>query len=226
LLLQESSWDGCGTATGSFSTPARADGPDYNTFAVKSLLEIHPRANFWDNCWSKPHFNRALPLLSAAKPSNQRSKGLTPAAGAAAAFPLIALCSCQAEVGASSSSSSLACVHVYAFSARRRRAGAGRRREGPAGSEQTPLAGATRMARASECRNSHLYYYSIKFALSTYATLFSVGAPVAFLSFLASPPHRTTPVGWILLFSVKISPFKASNPCGKTWCPEAPGAWS
>ncbi|KAM6341846.1 tetraspanin-15-like [Podargus strigoides] len=30
------------------------------------------------------------------------------------------------------------------------------------------------MARASECRNSHLYYYSIKFALSTYATLFSI----------------------------------------------------
>ncbi|NXS65001.1 TSN15 protein, partial [Pandion haliaetus] len=29
------------------------------------------------------------------------------------------------------------------------------------------------MAQASECRNSHLYYYSIKFALSTYATLFS-----------------------------------------------------
>ncbi|KAK4808333.1 hypothetical protein QYF61_024212 [Mycteria americana] len=30
------------------------------------------------------------------------------------------------------------------------------------------------MAQASECRNSHLYYYSIKFALSTYATLFSI----------------------------------------------------
>ncbi|KFQ05540.1 Tetraspanin-15, partial [Haliaeetus albicilla] len=30
------------------------------------------------------------------------------------------------------------------------------------------------MSRASECRNSHLYYYSIKFALSTYATLFSI----------------------------------------------------
>ncbi|NWX12024.1 TSN15 protein, partial [Aegotheles bennettii] len=30
------------------------------------------------------------------------------------------------------------------------------------------------MAQGSECRNSHLYYYSIKFALSTYATLFSV----------------------------------------------------
>ncbi|XP_033926382.1 tetraspanin-15-like [Melopsittacus undulatus] len=30
------------------------------------------------------------------------------------------------------------------------------------------------MAPAAECRNSHLYYYSIKFALSTYATLFSI----------------------------------------------------
>ncbi|XP_052662671.1 tetraspanin-15-like isoform X1 [Harpia harpyja] len=30
------------------------------------------------------------------------------------------------------------------------------------------------MAQASECRNSHLYYYGIKFALSTYATLFSI----------------------------------------------------
>ncbi|XP_069733840.1 tetraspanin-15-like [Phaenicophaeus curvirostris] len=30
------------------------------------------------------------------------------------------------------------------------------------------------MAQASECRNSHLYYYSVKFALSTYATLFSI----------------------------------------------------
>ncbi|XP_030366030.1 tetraspanin-15-like [Strigops habroptila] len=30
------------------------------------------------------------------------------------------------------------------------------------------------MAPASGCRNSHLYYYSIKFALSTYATLFSI----------------------------------------------------
>ncbi|NXE28095.1 TSN15 protein, partial [Ardeotis kori] len=30
------------------------------------------------------------------------------------------------------------------------------------------------MAGASECRNSHLYYYSIKFALSAYATLFSI----------------------------------------------------
>ncbi|XP_026718808.1 tetraspanin-15-like [Athene cunicularia] len=30
------------------------------------------------------------------------------------------------------------------------------------------------MAQGSECRNSHLYYYSIKFALSTYATLFSI----------------------------------------------------
>lgn len=78
-------------------------------------------------------------------------------------------------------------MHVYAFSAQRRRAGAGRSREGPVGSEQTPLAGAVRMAQASECRNSHLYYYSIKFALSTYATLFSVGALVAFLSFLAFP---------------------------------------
>ncbi|KAK2520051.1 tetraspanin-15 [Columba livia] len=29
------------------------------------------------------------------------------------------------------------------------------------------------MPQGSECRNSHLYYYSIKFALSTYATLFS-----------------------------------------------------
>ncbi|XP_068518586.1 tetraspanin-15-like isoform X3 [Anas acuta] len=30
------------------------------------------------------------------------------------------------------------------------------------------------MAQASECRNSLLYYYSVKFALSTYATLFSI----------------------------------------------------
>uniref|UniRef100_A0A669Q1C0 Tetraspanin-15 n=1 Tax=Phasianus colchicus TaxID=9054 RepID=A0A669Q1C0_PHACC len=30
------------------------------------------------------------------------------------------------------------------------------------------------MAQGSECRNSLLYYYSIKFALSTYATLFSI----------------------------------------------------
>ncbi|XP_061204235.1 tetraspanin-15-like isoform X1 [Neopsephotus bourkii] len=30
------------------------------------------------------------------------------------------------------------------------------------------------MAPAAQCRNSHLYYYSIKFALSTYATLFSI----------------------------------------------------
>ncbi|NXL95395.1 TSN15 protein, partial [Alectura lathami] len=30
------------------------------------------------------------------------------------------------------------------------------------------------MARGSECRNSRLYYYSIKFALSTYATFFSI----------------------------------------------------
>ncbi|NXW45797.1 TSN15 protein, partial [Nyctiprogne leucopyga] len=30
------------------------------------------------------------------------------------------------------------------------------------------------MAPSSECRDSHLYYYSIKFALSTYATLFSI----------------------------------------------------
>ncbi|KAM6331377.1 tetraspanin-15-like isoform 2-T3 [Alca torda] len=30
------------------------------------------------------------------------------------------------------------------------------------------------MAQASECRNSRLYYYSIKFALSAYATLFSI----------------------------------------------------
>ncbi|XP_051496672.1 tetraspanin-15-like isoform X3 [Apus apus] len=30
------------------------------------------------------------------------------------------------------------------------------------------------MAQTSRCRNSHLYYYIIKFALSTYATLFSI----------------------------------------------------
>ncbi|OPJ86904.1 tetraspanin-15 [Patagioenas fasciata monilis] len=30
------------------------------------------------------------------------------------------------------------------------------------------------MPQGSECRNSHLYYYSIKFALSAYATLFSI----------------------------------------------------
>ncbi|XP_010721460.1 tetraspanin-15-like isoform X1 [Meleagris gallopavo] len=30
------------------------------------------------------------------------------------------------------------------------------------------------MAQGSECRNSLLYYYSVKFALSTYATLFSI----------------------------------------------------
>ncbi|XP_014800955.1 PREDICTED: tetraspanin-15-like [Calidris pugnax] len=30
------------------------------------------------------------------------------------------------------------------------------------------------MAPASQCRNSHLYYYGIKFALSIYATLFSI----------------------------------------------------
>ncbi|NXC30157.1 TSN15 protein, partial [Campylorhamphus procurvoides] len=30
------------------------------------------------------------------------------------------------------------------------------------------------MARDSRCRNSHLYYYGIKFALSTYSTLFSL----------------------------------------------------
>ena len=145
-------------------------------------------------------------MLSAAKPSKKLSKGLTPAACAAAAFPLIALCSCQAEVGASSSSSRLACVHVYVFSARRRRAGAGRSREGPAGSEQTPLAGATRMAQASECRNSHLYYYSVKFALSTYATLFSVGAPVAFLSFPVFPPLTVPPLWVGFYFSVSKFP--------------------
>ncbi|XP_032841072.1 tetraspanin-15 isoform X2 [Tyto alba] len=53
-------------------------------------------------------------------------------------------------------------------------AGAGRRGEGPPGRQQTPLAGAARMAQASKCRNPHLYYYSVKFALSTYATLFSI----------------------------------------------------
>ncbi|NXS63794.1 TSN15 protein, partial [Brachypteracias leptosomus] len=36
------------------------------------------------------------------------------------------------------------------------------------------------MAQASECRNSHLYYYSIKFALSAYATLFSILGLVIF----------------------------------------------
>ncbi|XP_051667877.1 tetraspanin-15-like isoform X1 [Manacus candei] len=30
------------------------------------------------------------------------------------------------------------------------------------------------MAQDSQCQNSHLYYYSIKFALSTYSTLFSI----------------------------------------------------
>ncbi|XP_010002235.1 PREDICTED: tetraspanin-15-like [Chaetura pelagica] len=30
------------------------------------------------------------------------------------------------------------------------------------------------MAQTSQCRNSHLYYYIIKFSLSTYATLFSI----------------------------------------------------
>ncbi|XP_055552020.1 tetraspanin-15-like isoform X2 [Falco cherrug] len=81
----------------------------------------------------------------------------------------------QAEVGAISSSSRLVCVHVYALSARQRTPGAGRSREDLAGSsEQTPLTGVARMAQASECRNSHFYYYSIKFALSTYATLFSI----------------------------------------------------
>lgn len=144
-------------------------------------------------------------MLSAAKPGNELREGLTPAACAAAAFPLIALCSCQAEVGASSSSLSLASVHVYAFSAPRQRAGAGRSREGPVGSKQTPLDGATRMAQASECRNSHLYYYSIKFALSTYATLFSVGAPVAFLSFLVFLPTILPP--WVgFYFSVSRFP--------------------
>lgn len=144
-------------------------------------------------------------MLLAAKPSNKLSKGLTPATCAAAAFSLIAPCFCQAEVGGSSSSSRLACVHVYAFSARRRRAGADRSRDGPAGSEQTPLAGTARMAQASECRNSHLYYYSIKFALSTYATLFSVGAPVAFLSFLVFP--STIPPLWVgFYFSVSKFP--------------------
>lgn len=71
------------------------------------------------------------------------------------------------------------------------------------GSERTPLVAAARMARASECRNSHLYYYGIKFALSTYATLFSVGAPVAFLSFLVFPhplPALYHPAGLDLTF--------------------------
>lgn len=56
-----------------------------------------------------------------------------------------------------------------------------------------PLAAATGMARASECRNSLLYYYSIKFALSTYATLFSVGAAVACLSLPVFPPATPPP---------------------------------
>lgn len=78
------------------------------------------------------------------------------------------------------------------------------------------------MPQGSECRNSHLYYYSIKFALSTYATLFSVGAPLAFPSFLLLP---FTPVGWIFLFNVQISPPKASNPCVKTPVLRNPCAW-
>ncbi|XP_050181689.1 tetraspanin-15-like [Myiozetetes cayanensis] len=45
--------------------------------------------------------------------------------------------------------------------------------------QQKPLAGtrqegAPGMAQDSQCQNSHLYYYSIKFALSTYSTLFSI----------------------------------------------------
>lgn len=48
-LLPQSSWDGCRTAMNSFSTPARPGSPDYDTFAVKNLLEVQPRADFWRN---------------------------------------------------------------------------------------------------------------------------------------------------------------------------------
>lgn len=67
------------------------------------------------------------------------------------------------------------------------------------------------MAQGSECRNSLLYYYSVKFALSTYATLFSVGARVALLFFLVLSPHGATPMGSVSCSSVQISSFQASN---------------
>lgn len=159
--------------------------------------------------------NGGLLSISARKPNSKGRKGLTPAARASA-FPL----SRWVPARRKQFKLKAGCAQSGAVRVRANRAvlEGSRGREGLASSEQPPPpAGAAGMAQASECRNSLLYYYSVKFALSTYATLFSVGARVYLLSYWHGP-HGASPMGLIRLSSVNISSFEVSNPCGKIRC--------
>lgn len=206
----------CRIALGSSSTLGRTGSPDCNTFAVKKKFYRPTQTPIFGTRLEVNLLEQRFAVDLSKKAKQQRQKRVN-ASCSCFCLPSFTLGSCQAEA-----------VQVEGW-LRAERCGAGPRKSGGAGGRPgqggagkqratpPPPAGAAGMAQASECRNSLLYYYSVKFALSTYATLFSVGARVYLLSYWHGP-HGASPMGLIRLSSVNISSFEVSNPCGKIRC--------
>lgn len=180
--------------TGLFQHSGKDRKPWLQHICCKLISTDLLRHRFLEHVLQQTCSSRGLPSISERKPRSKGRKGLTPAARAPA-FPLSRWVPARRKQFKSEAgcprSGAVRCGSALP-GRRRRAAGAGR---GWQAAGNPPPAGAAGMAQASECRNSLLYYYSVKFALSTYATVFSVGARVCFAVLPGIGP--TVPPPWV-----------------------------